>query len=123
QDSPNAGRPGITLEIEPRALVSVPVTATLRFRGPLLDYGTVAILEPAPGTLFVLAGLAEVYGDAGEILPEGAPLGLMGGETPDAHAILTGGPVAGDAAPKESLYLEVREGGVPVDPATWFRLD
>ena len=116
-------RPGIVLATEPRALVTVPVAATLRFRGPLLDYGTVAILEPAPGTLFVLAGLAEVYGDAGEILPEGAPLGLMGGETPDAHAILTGGPVEGDAAPRESLYLEVREGGGPVDPGTWFRLD
>lgn len=125
-DATGAGgraRPGITLATDPRALVSVPVTATLRFRGPLLDYGTVAILEPAPGTFFVLAGLAEVYGDAGEILPEGAPLGLMGGETPDAHAILTGAPVAGDAAPRESLYLEVREGGAPVDPGTWFRLD
>ncbi|EYD75709.1 Peptidase, M23/M37 family [Rubellimicrobium mesophilum DSM 19309] len=125
-DEPDAGgvaRPGIVVATEPRALVAVPVTSTLRFRGPLLDYGTVAILEPAPGTLFVLAGLAEVYGDAGEILPEGAPLGLMGGETPDADAILTGTPQAGDAARTESLYLEVRDAGEPVDPGTWFRLD
>jgi septal ring factor EnvC (AmiA/AmiB activator) len=36
---------------------------------------------------------------------------------------LTGGPDTGDAAPTESLYLEVREAGDPVDPGTWFRLD
>lgn len=83
-DAAGVARPGLLLATEPRALVTVPVTSTLRFRGPLLDYGTVAILEPAPGTLFVLAGLAQVWGNAGEILPEGAPLGLMGGETPGA---------------------------------------
>ena len=122
-DAAGVARPGIVIATEPRALVTVPVTSTLRFRGPLLDYGTVAILEPAPGTLFVFAGLGQVFGDAGEILPEGTALGLMGGETPDADAILTGPPVAGDAAPTESLYLEVRDAGDPVDPGTWFRLD
>ena len=122
-DAAGVARPGVVIATEPRALVSVPVTSTLRFRGPLLDYGTVAILEPAPGTLFVIAGLGQVFGDAGEILPEGAPLGLMGGETPDADAILTGGPATGDAARAESLYLEVRDAGEPVDPGTWFRLD
>ena len=122
-DAAGVARPGIVISTEPRALVTVPVAATLRFRGPLLDYGTVAILEPAPGTLFVIAGMGQVFGEAGEILPEGAPLGLMGGETPDPDAILTGAPDTGDAAPPESLYLEVRDAGGPVDPGTWFRLD
>ncbi len=132
-DAAGVARPGLVLATEPRAIVTVPVTATLRFRGPLLDYGTVAILEPAPGTLLILAGLAQVWGEAGEILPEGAPLGLMGGETPTAEAVLEGappgdgilteGPQAGSGERTESLYLEVRENGAPVDPATWFRLD
>ncbi len=122
-DAVGVARPGIVVATEPRALVTVPVTSTLRFRGPLLDYGTVAILEPAPGTLFIFAGLGQVFGNAGEILPEGTALGLMGGETPDADAILTEAPVTGDAAPAESLYLEVRDAGEPVDPGTWFRLD
>jgi septal ring factor EnvC (AmiA/AmiB activator) len=122
-DAAGVARPGLVIATEPRAMVTVPVTATLRFRGPLLDYGTVAILEPAPGTLFVFAGLAQVWGDAGEILPEGSPLGLMGGETPSADAILTGGDDGGDGERTESLYLEVRNAGGPVDPGTWFRLD
>lgn len=133
-DAAGVARPGLVLAAEPRALVTLPVAATLRFRGPLLDYGTVAILEPAPGTLFVLAGLAQVWGEAGEILPEGAPLGMMGGETPSAEAVLDQEAPSGDAILSgdenggsgertETLYLEVREGGVPVDPATWFRFD
>ncbi|MBP1807223.1 murein hydrolase activator EnvC family protein [Rubellimicrobium aerolatum] len=122
-DPAGVARPGLVLSAEPRALVTMPVTATLRFRGPLLDYGTVAILEPAPGTLFVLAGLAQVFGDAGEILPEGTPLGMMGGETPDADAMLTGQVPVGGSARTESLYLEVRNADGPVDPGTWFRLD
>jgi septal ring factor EnvC (AmiA/AmiB activator) len=123
RDAAGVARPGVVIATEPRALVTVPVTATLRFRGPLLDYGTVAILEPAPGTLIVLAGLAQVWGDAGEILPEGSPLGLMGGETPDPDAILTEGDSGGDGGRTESLYLEVRDAEGPVDPGTWFRLD
>jgi septal ring factor EnvC (AmiA/AmiB activator) len=122
-DAAGVVRPGLVIATEPRALVTVPVAATLRFRGPLLDYGTVAILEPAPGTLFVVAGLAQVFGNAGEVLPEGAPLGLMGGVTPDADAILTGTSPAGGSARTETLYLEVRNAEGPVDPGTWFRLD
>jgi septal ring factor EnvC (AmiA/AmiB activator) len=132
-DAAGVARPGIVVGTEPRALVSVPVTATLRFRGPLLDYGTVAILEPAPGTLFVVAGLGQVWGNAGDILPEGSALGLMGGETPSAEAVageappgdamLTEAGPTGAGERTETLYLEVRDAGGPVDPGTWFRLD
>jgi septal ring factor EnvC (AmiA/AmiB activator) len=122
-DAAGVSRPGLVIATEPRAMVTVPVTATLRFRGPLLDYGTVAILEPSPGILIVLAGLAQVWGDAGEILPEGSPLGLMGGETPDPDAILTEGDAGRDGERTESLYLEVRGAEGPLDPGTWFRLD
>jgi septal ring factor EnvC (AmiA/AmiB activator) len=125
-DASGAARPGVAIAAPPRALVQVPVAATLRFRGPLLDYGTVAILEPSPGTLFVLAGLAQVFGETGEVLPAGAPLGLMGGEPEDAHAILseTASPdgVAGASDGSETLYLEVRDAQGPIDPATWFAL-
>jgi septal ring factor EnvC (AmiA/AmiB activator) len=121
-DASGAVRPGLVIATEPRALVVAPAAATLRFQGPLLDLGQVAILEPAPGTLLVFAGLAEVWGAAGEILSAGAPVGLMGGETPDGDAILSGPAPETRAELSETLYLEVREGGVPVDPATWFAL-
>lgn len=134
-------RPGLLIAAEPRALVAVPVDATLRFRGPLLDLGTVAILEPAPGTLFVLSGLAQVWGEAGEILPAGAPLGLMGGDAPpaeggaspddgstrgpdaDSDAMVTVPPEPGSGGAAQTLYLEVRDADGPVDPGIWFELE
>lgn len=115
-----ARRPGVTLATRPRALVTLPAPATLRFSGPLLDYGTVAIIEPAADVLIVMAGLAEVFGEVGQVLPAGSPLGLMGGTPPDADGILNDGE---GARLSESLYIEVREHGDPVDPATWFVLE
>lgn len=122
-DAAGVVRPGILIATRPGALVSAPAAATVRFQGPLLDFGNVLILEPAPDVLFVLAGLAQVHVRTGEVVPEGMALGVMGGELPPAQAILTdlaaGG---GDPAP-QTLYLEVRDGQGPVDPAAWFALD
>ncbi|MEM8774150.1 MAG: peptidase M23, partial [Pseudomonadota bacterium] len=70
-DAAGIVRPGIVMAVRPFALVSTPVPATLRYRGPLLDYGYVVILEPQVGILLVLAGLDVVYGDIGQVLPGG----------------------------------------------------
>ena len=78
-DAAGVRRPGLTLATRPRALVTAPWPATIRYRGPLLDYGNVMILEPGGGYLLVLAGLDTVYGEVGEVVAAGAPLGLMGG--------------------------------------------
>ncbi len=122
-DAAGIARNGMLVAARPRALVTSPTAATIRYRGPLLDLGNVVILEPQADTLFVLSGLAEVYGDAGEVIPAGTPIGLMGGESPQIGAILS---LSGDGTGTESsetLYIEVREGGSPVDPETWFRTD
>ncbi len=119
-DAAGISRPGIVIATRPRALVTTPVAATLRFQGPLLTYGNVVILEPAAGVLFVLAGLAETFGETGEILPIGAPVGLMGGESPAVNAILRETDQGNGAQANETLYLEVREGQGPVNPANWF---
>jgi len=119
-DAAGVVRPGIVIASRPRALVTAPAAATVRFRGPLLDYGNVVILEPAADVLFVIAGLSEVFGEVGQVVPEGAPVGLMGGDRPNTDAIVTE-LAAGDAGSRnETLYLEVREGQSAVDPATWF---
>lgn len=119
-DASGVVRPGWIIATRPRVLVTAPVTATLRYRGPLLDYGNVVILEPAPDVLIVLAGLAEVFGEIGQVLPEGAPVALMGGSVPDADAILGDDTGQTGTAQTETLYLEVREGQSPADPASWF---
>ncbi|MCK0096125.1 peptidoglycan DD-metalloendopeptidase family protein [Yoonia sp. F2084L] len=118
-----SGRPGVRIGAPPRALVTAPAPATILFQGPLLDYGTVVILEPAADVLFILAGFAEVFGQAGQVLPEGAPIGLLGDGTGFNDGILTEnlGNAAGQQA--QALYLEVRQGQGPVNPDAWFALE
>ncbi|NOD64521.1 MULTISPECIES: murein hydrolase activator EnvC [unclassified Ruegeria] len=122
-DAAGVTRAGLVLGTRPRALVTSPTAATIRYRGPLLDLGNLVILEPQPGLLFVFSGLQEVYGNPGQVIPEGTPVGLMPGETPEIGAILS---TSGDGTGtdrSETLYIEVRENNSPVDPETWFRTD
>ncbi|MQQ08572.1 peptidoglycan DD-metalloendopeptidase family protein [Epibacterium sp. SM1979] len=121
RDAAGVARPGMLVATRPRALVESPTAATIRYRGPLLDLGNVVILEPQPDTLFVFSGLAEVFGETGQVIPEGTPVGLMGGQTPQADAILS---LSGEGAGtdrSETLYIEVRMDNSPVDPETWFQ--
>lgn len=122
-DAAGVTRPGVVLATRPRAIVTAPTAATIRYRGPLLELGNVMILEPQPGLLFVFAGLQDVYGDMGEVIPEGTPVGLMPGESPEIGAILS---TSGDGTGtdrSETLYIEVRQNNSPVDPESWFRTD
>lgn len=121
-DAAGIVRPGIVIATEPEAVVTVPTAATIRYRGPLLDFGLVSILEPQAGVLFVIAGLQSVFGETGEVLPAGSPIGLMGGNSRTLDKMLvetSAGPVTERS---ETLYLEVRQDKVPVDPLTWFRM-
>lgn len=119
-DSVGIVRPGILLATPPRALVTTPTSATIRYRGPLLDYGNVMILEPQAGTLFVLAGLDVVYGDVGQVLPAGSPVGLMGGQDAEIGEILARAGNGAGTRRSETLYIEVRQDDAPVDPEAWF---
>lgn len=78
------------------------------------------VLEPAADALWVIAGMAEVFGEVGQILPEGTPIGLVGGASPNAQAILTESAQGSGGQRTETLYLEVRDGQTAVDPAAWF---
>ncbi|MCO4843056.1 MAG: peptidoglycan DD-metalloendopeptidase family protein [Yoonia sp.] len=122
-DAAGISRPGVIVAARPRALVTAPAAATILFRGPLLEYGNVIILEPAADVLFVIAGLADVFGETGQVIPEGSPIGLLGGEVPSANAILTESGANSGSVASQTLYLEVREGQSPINPADWFVLD
>jgi septal ring factor EnvC (AmiA/AmiB activator) len=82
------------------------------------------IVEPAAGYLLVLAGLGTVYGETGDVLARGAPIGLMGGTEPGAQEFGAGfvqaAQIGGGAGRTETLYMELRQGNTPVDPAQWF---
>ena len=123
-DAAGIARPGILMATRPGALVAAPTAATLRYVGPLLDFGTVTILEPRPGTLIILAGMGISYGQTGQIIAAGTPLGLMSGlpAQGQADALSTRGE-GGGADRSETLYIEVRQDNVPLDPLTWFSTD
>ena len=123
-DAAGIKRPGMIIATRAGALVTTPTAATIRYLGPLLDYGNVVILEPQSDTLFVFAGLDVTYGAAGQVIAEGTPLGLMGGLSAENNA--TSASTDGDGAGNgrtETLYIEVRQQNVPQDPASWFRTD
>ncbi|KUP92987.1 murein hydrolase activator EnvC family protein [Tritonibacter horizontis] len=121
RDAAGVARSGILLATRPRALVTSPTAATIRYLGPLLDLGSVVILEPQPDTLFILSGLDEVFGEAGQVIPADTPVGLMGGEAAQSGAILSLSGEGGGTGRSETLYIEVRMENSPVDPETWFR--
>nr|WP_255553465.1 peptidase M23 [Maritimibacter sp. DP1N21-5] len=120
-DAAGVTRPGWVIATRPLTLVTTPWAATIRYLGPLLDYGQVAILEPGEDYLLVLAGLGQLFGEVGEVLPQGAPIGLMGGAAPsDPQAFLISSADGSGAEASETLYLELRHMGDPVDPGDWF---
>ena len=120
-DAAGVVRPGLLLASRARAIVTSPTAATIRYQGPLMDLGNVMILEPRADTLFVLAGLETVYGEIGQVIAAGTPIGLMGGV--DAGSQLSTDGDGTGAARSETLYIEVRQDNVPQDPASWFRTD
>ena len=119
-DAAGIERPGILIAARPAALVTTPWSATIRYLGPLLDYGNVMILEPSDGTLLVLAGLGTLYGKVGEVIPEGSPIGLMGGAEPQGAEFVAAAQQGGGEDRTETLYIELRQGAKPIDPTDWF---
>ena len=119
-DAAGIKRPGIVVATSDNALVRTPTAATIRYRGPLLDYGLVSILEPQQDILYILAGLSTVYGDIGEVLPAGSPVGLMGISEIFDEKNLIGTFNKSGGLRGETIYIEVRVNKAPENPLTWF---
>lgn len=121
-DAAGVARPGLILAAASRALVTAPWPGTVRYAGPLLDYGNVVILEPEAGYLLVLAGLGDLFVATGTVVRADDPLGLMAGQPEPAQGNLIAGEEAGGRRLPETLYIEVRAQGGTMDPASWFGL-
>ncbi len=78
------------------------------------------IREPGEGYLPVAAGLAAVYGRTGEVVVEGAPPGLAGGADPQAGGFVAAADRGGAVRETETLYIQLRRGAAPEDPAPRF---
>ncbi len=119
-DAAGVRRPGIVLSAPPVSLVTTPWAATIRYRGPFLDYGNVIVLEPGAGYLMVIAGLGQVYGEVGDILIPGDPVGLLGGSEPASTDFLTVASQGSSAKRQETVYIEIRRDETSENPEEWF---
>ncbi|WP_224817150.1 peptidase M23 [Hasllibacter sp. MH4015] len=120
-DAAGISRPGVLYAVPPRALLTAPWPASIRYAGPLLDYGNVIILEPDADYLLILAGAGDLFVTAGELVPADAPLGLMpGGSDIPGEELIVSDAQGGGAGLTETLYMELRQGGSPVNPLDWF---
>lgn len=107
EDATGIARPGWLVATEPGALITAPSSGTIRYQGPLLDFGAAVVFEPYDGLLIIFAGMHLGYGKTGEVVTKGVPLGLMGGENSGGERT-------------ETLYMEVRNNQIPTDPILIF---
>lgn len=121
-DAAGVRRPGLVIAARPRALVSAPWPASVRYSGPLLDYGNVIILEPEADYLLILAGLGDLFVSPGQLVAGDAPLGLMPGQSVGAAELIVSDAEGGGAGLSKTLYMELREGDRPVNPTDWFTI-
>lgn len=121
-DAAGVRRPGWVVATEPRALVTTPVPATVRFAGEIPGQGIVTILEPGPGLLVILAGLDTSFLRREQIVAAGEPIGLMGGTPPPIQEKLNETDPDSGLFGGETLYMEIRQGRTAVDPAGVLRL-
>jgi len=108
QPSPSGGQiEGWTWTPPPGAQVSSPAAGRVEYAGPLRGWDNVVIVDIGGGYHLVLAGLRTVTASAGAAVSAGQPVGRMAADT-------------APSLPRSQLYLEVRKGGDPVDPARFF---
>ena len=102
---------GIAISTANGATVSAPADGWVVHSGPFLNYGQIVILNAGQNYLVVLAGLDSVAVEPGAFVQMGTPIGTMG----DAPNLEAGAGASGPA-----LYIELREGGIPIDPEGWW---
>ncbi len=102
---------GMTFAAAAGAEVLAPADGTVAYAGLFLNYGQIVILNAGQDYLVVLSGLEDVSVSRGDFVQMGSPIGTMG----EGISLPTQG--SGDAA---ALYIELREGGIPIDPQGWW---
>lgn len=105
---------GIRIFSRGDAEVVAPFDGKLVFAGRFGDYGELLILEVGEGYHILLSGMSHIYGETGQNVIAGEPIGRMGSDD--------GGTVTDEMANRHArtaLYVEFRKDGEPFNPAPW----
>lgn len=121
--SPEAGRTGWAVATAPEALLTSPTDVTVRFSTEFPDRDTVVILEADGQLLVLMAGLSRSFVTRGQVLRAGDPVGLAGQGQSAAQDNLNDSGANDSLSRDETVYIELRQGGIPVDPATRLTLE
>lgn len=119
----DAARPGWVLASEERALVTSPANVTVRYSGEFPGEGTVVILEGDARRMMLLSGLSTSFVELGQVLAAGEPVGFAGQGQMAAQDNLNARGAESSLFDDETLYIEIRQGGVPVDPGSIITLE
>lgn len=87
------------------AQVSAPVSGRVEFAGPFRSYRQLLILSTSDGYHVLLWGMSSSYVSVGQSVQQGEPVAKM----------------ADRANGEPELFMEVRKGGKPMDPANWLK--
>jgi septal ring factor EnvC (AmiA/AmiB activator) len=117
-DAAGVSRPGMIFSAAANALVTAPTAGTVLFADQVPEQGIVVVLEPEAGLLVVLAGLGQSFARQGQIVAEGEGIGLMPGDQALAQEKLIDLMRKSGLPGGETLYMEVRQGREPIDPAS-----
>lgn len=93
---------GMVMQTRQAAQVIAPYDGSVVFSGPFKGYGNLIIIDHGKGYMSLLAGMASVEAETGQMVLAGEPVGIM--------------PEDGLA----KLYIEIRKDKLPVNPAPWF---
>lgn len=94
---------GISIRTRALAQIVAPYDGRIAYAGQFRRYGQILIIEHGGRYHTLLAGLTQVYAVEGQWILAGEPVGTMGSDEETA-------PV---------LYLELRQGGHPINPLPW----
>lgn len=107
EDAEGGPRLGVSIDTPGGARVVAPGDGEIAFAGSFRSYGQLLIIEHEGDYHSLLAGFARIDAEVGQRVLAGEPVGVMA--------------AGGGAA--SVLYVEIRRGGQPVDPAPWLLSD
>jgi len=122
-DATGIARPGMVLTASPKTLVVAPTRGEVSYAGQFQGLGRVVVLELSENYILLMVGLGQTLVVTGDIVEKGAPIGLLSGSDTSDEEFLINMSEGTGAFLTETLYIELRENGIAINPADWFKSD